>query len=925
MAYSKIILNGETLMDVTSDTVAAGSLLSGKTATKNDGTKATGNIASKTASDLTASGATVTAAAGYYPSAVSKAVTTTTHPNPTAAITSSTGIVTASHTQGTGYVTGGTTTGTTNLTTQAATTYNTSTADQTITSYRWLTGNQTIKSVTTSNLTAANIAEGVVVKVGDANNASRITQVTGTHSGATSYTATISGTGNSSYCYVTYSGTKYYSNNGTFTYKAGDTLTIYCRGNNVKVNGDSVTLSSYSYTYTLPVGDITINLSYSSSTSNSIAIYGLVQPTDTLTISAAGTHNTYKYSAATVAAGSAFPPAVTITTNPTIGVNTSGVVTATYTGSSSITPTVNAGYVTAGTAGAISTTGTSTYQLTSKAAATYYPSTADQTIASQRWLVGNQTIKSVTTSNLTAANIKSGTVVKVGDVNNASRITQVTGTYAPTISSVTVTPTSTTQTFNASGVDGYKPVTVNGDSNLKAENIADGVSIFGVTGTYTDAPSYTATINGSGSTSGRYVGYAQTPDGIQHYTDGDTFTFKAGQNLYLYVAGPGNYAYIYVNDVQVKYSSGGSTGYDYVLPNSNISIDIYFGASDVSIRIYSSIIPSGTYNITSNGTYNVTNYASASVNLPFYEVYSTVATNWTYIASSSAFIEWMNTQSYIRGGQFAGRIFSGSFTLSTILKVEGGAFALPDGMGFTNLSFTMDLPNCSSITTGAFNNQYYLRSINCPVCTYIGYSAFQSCSNLRTISFPICNEMNNNAFAYCSYLTEAIFPKCTIIPSSAFFSCSSLATISFPEATNINSQAFMNCRQLSSVYLPKVTQIVSSVFYQCYSLTSINLPQCSSVGGYAFTYCQQLSIVSIPICTTISSSAFFRCYNLISLYLNSVSAIPTLGTNAFQSTPISNYSTSAGRYGSIFVPASLFESFKTATGWAAYSARMVSV
>ena len=61
MAYSKIILNGETLMDVTSDTVAAGSLLSGKTATKNDGTKVTGNIASKTASDLTASGATVTA------------------------------------------------------------------------------------------------------------------------------------------------------------------------------------------------------------------------------------------------------------------------------------------------------------------------------------------------------------------------------------------------------------------------------------------------------------------------------------------------------------------------------------------------------------------------------------------------------------------------------------------------------------------------------------------------------------------------------------------------------------------------------------------------------------------------------------------------------------------------------------------------
>lgn len=431
MAYSKIILNGETLMDVTNDTVDAGNLLSGKTATKNSGAKVTGNIATKSSSDLTVSGATVTAPAGYYSATASKAVATTTHPNPTATIASSTGVVTASHTQGTGYVTGGTTTGTLNLTTQAAQTINTSTADQTIASNRWLTGTQTIKSVTTTNLTATNIAEGVTVKVGDANNASRITQITGTHSGETQYTATISGSGNSSYCYVTYNGTKYYSNNGTFSFKAGDTLTIYCRGNNVSINGEPVTLNSYNYTYTLPVGDITINLSYSSSTSNNINIYGLVKPEDTYEISSSGTFNVYGYSQAWVPSGAAATPAKTITTNPTMTLaSTTGVVTAAYNGSSSITPTITSGYVTAGTAGTVSTTGTSTFQLTSKAAATYNTSTADQTVPSYRWLTGTQTIKSVTTSNLTAANIASGVVVKVGDANNASRITQVTGTYA---------------------------------------------------------------------------------------------------------------------------------------------------------------------------------------------------------------------------------------------------------------------------------------------------------------------------------------------------------------------------------------------------------------------------------------------------------------------------------------------------------------
>ena len=181
MAISKLILNGEVQMDVTSNTNVAGNMLSGVIGTKNDGTSVTGTIASKSSTDLTVSGATVTAPAGYYANAASKAVTTTTHPNPSASIASSTGIVTASHTQTTGYVAGGTTTGTLNLTTQAAQTINTSTADQIISSYRWLTGTQTIKSVTTTNLIAGNIASGITVKVGDANNASRITQITGTY------------------------------------------------------------------------------------------------------------------------------------------------------------------------------------------------------------------------------------------------------------------------------------------------------------------------------------------------------------------------------------------------------------------------------------------------------------------------------------------------------------------------------------------------------------------------------------------------------------------------------------------------------------------------------------------------------------------------------------------------------------------------
>lgn len=151
LAISKLILNGEVQMDVTSDTVAAGSLLSGKTATKNDGTKVTGTIASKSSSDLTASGATVTAPAGYYANAASKAVATATHPNPSASIASATGVVTASHTQGTGYVTGGTTTGTLSLTTQAGKTVTpTESAQTAVASYRWTTGPISVAAISST-------------------------------------------------------------------------------------------------------------------------------------------------------------------------------------------------------------------------------------------------------------------------------------------------------------------------------------------------------------------------------------------------------------------------------------------------------------------------------------------------------------------------------------------------------------------------------------------------------------------------------------------------------------------------------------------------------------------------------------------------------------------------------------------------------
>lgn len=157
--------------------------------------------------------------------------------------------------------------------------------------------------------------------------------------------------------------------------------------------------------------------------------------------------------------------------------------------------------------------------VTKKSAATYTPGTSNQSIASGQYLSGAQTIKG--DSNLIASNIKKGVTIfnVTGSYNEA--------TGGPTLQSKAVSPSESTQTVSPdNGYDGLSKVTVNaisstyigsdvtkksaatyipkttdqsiasgqylsgtqtikGDANLVAGNIKSGVSIFGVTGTYT--------------------------------------------------------------------------------------------------------------------------------------------------------------------------------------------------------------------------------------------------------------------------------------------------------------------------------------------------------------------------------------------------------------------------------------------------------
>lgn len=120
MAYSKVVLNGTTLIDLTQKTVTAANMLNGVTALKNDGTDITGTYVPASTQSKTVSPSTSQQTISPDPGFLLSSVTVNAMPSGTAGTPSATKSSVANHsvtvtpsvTNTTGYITGGTLTGT---------------------------------------------------------------------------------------------------------------------------------------------------------------------------------------------------------------------------------------------------------------------------------------------------------------------------------------------------------------------------------------------------------------------------------------------------------------------------------------------------------------------------------------------------------------------------------------------------------------------------------------------------------------------------------------------------------------------------------------------------------------------------------------------------------------------------------------------
>ena len=304
-------------------------------------------------------------------------------------------------------------------------------------------------------------------------------------------------------------------------------------------------------------------------------------------------------------------------------------------------------------------------------------------------------------------------------------------------------------------------------------------------------------------------------------------------------------------------------------------------------------------------TLNMNNYAN------FYSNYNSFSLSKTKLASGigSIYVQSWHYDKYItaNGWSSLSERFV-SVPVSSMLSFSNGLLS-----GYTNIIeyyfnsyigieysevIDVSLPNVYSVIPrpGDYPPQYVFRN---------------KCNNLQTLylgSMSLCPDdfMNRH-----SNIRTMNLPICTSIGKNAFELCNSLSNISFPYVEYIDNGAFSRCYRLQSIDLPNVKYISRYVFLYCSSLSEVSLPNVEYIGDSAFTYCNNITSINLPKCSILEEMPFYSTNNLSILILGYSSVV-----NVTRSLYTSGITSSTG---SIYVPASLVDAYKSANYWSMYS------
>ena len=275
--------------------------------------------------------------------------------------------------------------------------------------------------------------------------------------------------------------------------------------------------------------------------------------------------------------------------------------------------------------------------------------------------------------------------------------------------------------------------------------------------------------------------------------------------------------------------------------------------------------PSGTLDISDNGVYDVYSYASASV-----DVHPSASLSETYTSNGS-----YNITGEFNGGVIKVDVPAPQFVTETLNVSANGTYNPGQGVdGYSQV--VVDVPQ--SVT---------------------GYTE----KDITEKAYGIINLDNSASF----------------VASEAFKDNKTIQTVNLPYATTVNQNAFRDCVSLLQVNLPVCSKIGILAFGYCNSLSQVSLPVCSYINEDAFYNCPLLSQLILPVCSYIDYEVFGGCKSL-SIITIGYSGVCNLNySNAFNNTQITSST------GSIYVPASLVDAYKSAKNWSYFSTQIFPI
>ena len=138
-------------------------------------------------------------------------------------------------------------------------------------------------------------------------------------------------------------------------------------------------------------------------------------------------------------------------------------------------------------------------------------------------------------------------------------------------------------------------------------------------------------------------------------------------------------------------------------------------------------------------------------------------------------------------------------------------------------------------------------------------------------------------------------------------------------ASFVASSAFKGNTNIHTVNLPYATSVGIDAFRNCFSLSQVSLPMCEFLGENAFYNCTPLTQMSLLMCSYIDSGAFYRCRSLNIITIGYSSICSLISSDAFNGTQITS------SIGSIYVTASLVDSYKSASNWSYFSTQIFPI